>query len=42
MVQYTEEFFNIVFSIFGITEQEKVDRFVRGLKLVIRKEVWLR
>lgn len=39
---YSEIFLRTVLSILGITEDEKVDRFTRGLKPAAQREVWLR
>lgn len=38
---YTEQFLNLVLSIPDMLEEEKVDKYARGLKLAIRKEVLL-
>lgn len=42
MSVYNGEFFKTVFVISGMIEQEKLDRYVQGLKVGSRKEVWVR
>lgn len=39
---YSEEFIKLVLSISGMTEDEKIDSFIRGFKSGIRKEVMFR
>lgn len=42
VASYSEEFLTLVLSVPGMDESEKVDRFTRGLKWQVQKEVVLR
>ena len=42
MREYTLKFTNLCLAIGTVSEDEKIDKFVSGLKIAIQKEVWLK